>query len=196
MTTRSIISIATLLLILQSNLYAQEQLQTKATDLCGHSLPANIQAGEKYINQRLYSRSSVLLRDTCTPLNRFTNCYIKRLNNCPTEFHYAALSVDTNDVIKIETFLGEWLNIQKEKSVKFMNVRRYTFANYIRLYGGCRDERGVKYIIVQFITKQEYNRSPIYSKSFNLLANRLHEKLRFAVIKVEEGQCTMDAYFL
>ncbi|MDF2188430.1 hypothetical protein [Paraflavitalea sp. CAU 1676] len=186
-----------LLLTLQSGwLYAQEQLQANATDLCAQSLPANIKAGVKYSNDRLYPGFAVLLRDTCTPMNRFTNCYIKRLNNCPVESYYAALSADTSNVVKTEAFLGEWLNIQKEKSVKFMNVRGYSFANYIRLYGGCMDERGGKYIVVQFITKQEYNRTPLYGKSFNLFANRLHDKLRFAIIKVEEGQYTMNGYFL
>lgn len=180
-----------------SNGYSQNHPKIYLKNLCNDSINASKSEGVKFINKEYFKFFSILIRDTCNPMNRFTNCYIENNLRCANEFYYNALLIDSKKVKEAEFFLKEWTDSIPEYVWKrFHFFTKDMYRKYIRLYGGCTNENGVEFQIIQFLTKKEFQRNPSYKFMFNLFAIRQTDKLRFLILRKENNKIYLHSYSL
>jgi hypothetical protein len=137
--------------------------------------------GKRFEDKRYLKFFALLLQDTCTTYNRFTNYFYPANGhkiNQPQRY-FKAFIVDS-----IRTVLAE-------KVYKTMNTDVY---RYIRLYMGFVDDNNDTIIVVQFLKPREFRNDKFYSKQMNLIAQK-NKKLCFVVLKEIENELTVESSF-
>ena len=177
-----------------------QNVQTRSGQLgkiCSDSNLENTKNGEIYLNQVFFKKYAILLRDTCSPFNRFTNCYVRNNQQCPVEYYYKAALVDSYMAIEAESFLAHQSKNEKtENGIEQFSFSKNSFYNYIRLYGGFFDDRNEKYVVIQFLTQKEFARDKrYYTKYFNFFAQRTASKLRFLILKFNGDVIAIQSRF-
>ncbi|MDR0872655.1 MAG: hypothetical protein LBN27_04190 [Prevotellaceae bacterium] len=103
-----------------------------------------------------FNKYAVLLQDTCTTYNRFTNNLI-----------YPNLDYDTSTLKSI--IIDETLFLKTEKYIYENFSESYQLSFFYRLYIGCVDKNSDTCIIVQFIKEKDFNKDKSYLKQMNLI---------------------------
>lgn len=128
---------------------------------------------------------AILMQDTTLSGNRFDYRFDlannKNYNTLSNNFLLPAFIIDSTLLLKCETRLQKG-----DSSITFYDYAKDNFKSnpkkYIRLYIGYIDTSGQINVVVQFVTKKEYNKNEkMYSKELSLLA--LQRNLRFAILK-------------
>lgn len=185
------------LLFVSSVGFAQNQSGRNLEILCQDSIDRSGLKSIVYKNKKYFKNFSVLIRDTCNNANRFTNCYVESKTLCLNEYYYDPYLVDSLTVIEVESYFIEWIkSLSKKERNSFNYFKTGSIKKYIRIYGGCIDENGKKFIIVQFLRKREFFKDPYYFSSFNLLAGRPKKDLRFIFFSKLENELRVDSFFL
>lgn len=103
-----------------------------------------------------FKKRALLLQDTCTEWNKFTNSLI-----------YPNLTYDTTTlksvIVDEKMFHRVEINLCKE----FKNIKK--LRRCFRLYVGCVDSKGDTCVIVQFVKAKEFFSNKLYSRQLNLL---------------------------
>lgn len=137
--------------------------------------------GKKFTDKRYFKSFALLLQDTCSTFNRFTNYFYSDndlKNNLPQRY-YRAVVVDTT------------LAIMAETSISRLNV---DLSRYIRLYAGFINDKNDTCLVVQFLKPKEYKRNKHYSKQLDLIAQK-NRQLTFLVLKKKGDELFVEKYF-
>jgi hypothetical protein len=137
--------------------------------------------GRRFENNHYFKFFAILLQDTCSTYNRFTNYFYSKnepKNNLPPKY-YKAVIVDTA------------LVIESEKAIKYLNVDLY---RCIRLYAGFVNEENDLFIVVQFVSRKGYRRNKYYSKQMDLVADK-NRNLYFIVLSKGVNGLIVEKYF-
>ncbi|NSL88112.1 hypothetical protein ECE50_014790 [Chitinophaga sp. Mgbs1] len=122
---------------------------------------------------------SVLLQDTCTYWNRFEEIFFYP-NSRPekNEEFLPAVIIDSVRLRKVECFLLSYLSFKESLGRQLSK----SFRKDVKLYIGCYDAKSKSdFIIIQFVTNEDFDRNKNYSKALSLLVGT--EELRYIVLK-------------
>lgn len=144
--------------------------------------------GIKIVNKKYFKYFSLLLQDTCSPYNR--------LNNNP-------IQLDSMAIIKVEQWCKDSLQLNARQKVKDISDKRakkriknsYRAVNkykYIRLYMGYKNNEDSLRILVQYVTKKQFNKSSYsdYKEDFDLIGlgrNYRKDPLRFLNLMINKN---------
>jgi hypothetical protein len=137
--------------------------------------------GKRFEDKRYFKFFAVLLQDTCSTFNRFTNYFYSTAdlkNNLPQKYYRA-------------TIIDPLQAIMAEKAIKNLSVDLHS---YIRLYAGFVNDKNDTCIVVQFLKRKEYRKDKFYSKQMNLIAQK-NRKLYFMVLEKRGNDVTAEKYF-
>ena len=116
---------------------------------------------------------NILLQDTCAYSNRFIKDFFNgQLKLSSKEQYLPAVIIDTALLESIESYLEKEICFNKIISLTnghkiLINEKSWVkYRNYFKLYiGAYDDEKKTTYIVVQLLTKKEYQKEPFYNKT-------------------------------
>jgi len=184
-------------ILINSNVLSQNLYFTYRGELCPDSLEITQQPGIKYINKTFMKNFAILIQDTCLPLNRFTKSeFYDNKEFYEKSYILPAIRIDPENISKFEFIINEWLDTTSAGE-KFRHLKSNKLKKYIRLYLGASESENINYYIIQFLTKKEFKKHPFYLYSINLLAQRRrNDKLKYIILKEENGLLSINAYYL
>ncbi len=129
--------------------------------------------GVQFKCKKYYNNFALLLQDTVTNFNRYTNSFIN--SDYSDSRLFPAILIEKKTVIKVEEFIKSKMSPNE------------TLRNFIRLYIGFKLlNSDSTFIVVQFLTKKEYfEKKSFYNFAQNLIARKSND-LRFAIFVINK----------
>lgn len=161
-----------------------------------------VEEGKRFEDKRYFKYFALLLQDTCSSFNRFTNYFYSStiIESNQLQKYYPATIIDSDQVFFIEQyFKGKILTDRhtesnnKSSRVTVRNLNKYLY-HYIRLYVGFVNDHNDTCIVIQFVKPKEYKNDKFYSKQMDLIA-RSNKTLRFIILRKRENELRLEESF-